>query len=1298
MVNILIRMIYLSVVLATVHLNAQPNTSLSVLRSVIEVRNLTRDQAIQHYPVKVTAMVTHWNPASLDLFVEDETGGIFVAANSPVLPVVVGEWMEITGVSSQGGYNRVISRPEFVRHDKQRQPLLPTSVQISEVLTGKWDCRWVEVTGVVQSIINKANPLVFWLRSNGQKLQISVTRIYPDFDPIELLNAEISVRGVCSTSIKANGELDSVQLLVNGIEDLNLKRKDHFDIEQFPVLKAADLSQGITSNVMDHAVCMKGRLVRGPMPDFWRLEDQTGSVLIRSNEVLRVLEGYETKAAGFLMRTGSGLALEDTILKQYAVQGRSPTAGATNTSNNLVPIISDIGIMNKMPPVESDKGYPVYIRGIVTVVDAARQQFCLQDDTGGAFIVLPNDIRSIKAGKVVDVYGVTGSGTFMPVVKQTIIRVVGERPMPTPLHLSYADLLSGSHDGRWVSLEGVIRTSWKDRDYISFILGVNYQRITVRIPKTLENADLTSWIDAKARIIGVLDVEPNLLRQPKAFGLLSPDLAQVTIQPLENRTESPLQKIREIGRIRSEKDRAHRVRTQGVITHCALGLGIFLRDETGSILVRIQPDSIKDLSEGDLVEVAGFIGRGDYAELIEDSTARKLATGQKVRALDASIEDAIKGIHDYDLIRVEGEVINHYDSSQGERIILQTNNAIFEAQLNNHQIDRLGKTFRPSTKLAVIGLCMTETDINGSPRGFRLLVRSEKDIAVVQWPSWWTVNKILWIAAVLVVIATAAFGWVAALKKQVHKQTQATKETLALFEASLAQSPSGIIIAKAPDMLIRWANPAALEFCTSHDSNLVGFGLTFAHWQGFRIDGTPYQPDQLPLARAILNKESTCNEEFILRNSMGADRWVSVNAAPIRDEKGTVIAGIMVFHDITNRKQAEEDKEHLQEQLLQSQKMESVGRLAGGVAHDFNNMLQVIIGNASLAMDLAPSGDFRNCIDEIHKAAEHSADLTKQLLAFARKQIVSPKVLDLNQAVSQSVNLLRRLIGENIDLVWIPGLNVWPVMMDLTQLDQVLTNLTVNARDAIKETGSITIETSNVVLDENFSHTHAESIPGKYVMLVVSDSGIGMSKDTQAHLFEPFFTTKDLKKGTGLGLATIYGIVKQNNGIINVYSELGKGTTFKIYLPRAEVEFESAEQRKPPIALHGTESILMIEDEEQVLKFGQRVLSQHGYKVYTAGSPGEALALVSKEKVSIDLMITDVIMPTMNGKELMQQISEKQPGIKCLFMSGYTANVIAHHGVLDDGIAFLQKPFSVQALTEKVREVLSSKHSSKMGS
>jgi signal transduction histidine kinase len=393
--------------------------------------------------------------------------------------------------------------------------------------------------------------------------------------------------------------------------------------------------------------------------------------------------------------------------------------------------------------------------------------------------------------------------------------------------------------------------------------------------------------------------------------------------------------------------------------------------------------------------------------------------------------------------------------------------------------------------------------------------------------------------------------------------------------------------------------------------------------------------------------------------------------------------------EIAERQRVKSEREKLQSQLLQAQKMESVGRLAGGIAHDFNNMLGVILGYTELAQDaVSPAQPLHSFLTEIRSAAERSAVLTRQLLAFARKQIISPKTLDLNQAVQGTLNMLRRLIGENIDLVWLPNHELPPVCMDPSQIDQVLVNLCLNACDAIVDTGRITIETSEALIDEAYCAVHVGFTPGQYVVLAVSDNGCGMDHQTLEDIFEPFFTTKEFGQGSGLGLAMVYGIVKQNGGFVNVYSETGQGTTFRIYLPPDVETTQSSRIAATPDARTNQETILVVEDEPGILTMTATMLRSGGYEVLTASSPSDAIQRAESHSGQIDLLLTDVIMPEMNGQDLAQQLVAVYPRLKCLFMSGYTPNVIAHRGLVQAGVSFLQKPFSTKELTAKIREVL----------
>jgi len=431
-------------------------------------------------------------------------------------------------------------------------------------------------------------------------------------------------------------------------------------------------------------------------------------------------------------------------------------------------------------------------------------------------------------------------------------------------------------------------------------------------------------------------------------------------------------------------------------------------------------------------------------------------------------------------------------------------------------------------------------------------------------------------------------------------------------------------------------------------------------------------------------------QEVRWKRQDGTPIWLELDARAVRNADGTTRYFEGFVHDISERKKSEEEKRRLQEQLVQAQKMEAVGQLAGGIAHDFNNLLTAITGYSELLLGELPPEDLRRShADEIRKAGERAASLTQQLLAFSRRQVLEPKVLDVNIVVADIERMLRRLIGEHIELKTPKAPNLWKVKADPGQIEQAILNLVLNARDAMPNGGTLAIATSNAQLDESFTRSHVPTQPGPYVCVAVSDTGVGISDDVKARLFEPFFTTKERGKGTGLGLSTTYGIIKQSGGYLWCDSEVGRGTTFRVLLPRVDEPVTQAEQRKPLPPIHpGDETLLLVEDEPEVRSLVQRILKTQGYTVVTAANPDEALAVAREFKGPIQLMVTDVVMPGMSGLQLAERLAPTRPDMRVLFMSGYTNDAIGHQGVLDPGTAFLQKPFTPNALARKVREVL----------
>jgi PAS domain S-box-containing protein len=460
--------------------------------------------------------------------------------------------------------------------------------------------------------------------------------------------------------------------------------------------------------------------------------------------------------------------------------------------------------------------------------------------------------------------------------------------------------------------------------------------------------------------------------------------------------------------------------------------------------------------------------------------------------------------------------------------------------------------------------------------------------------------------------------------------------------------------------------------------------LSFEDW----ISRVIHPEDRASVQRAVekgITGEPDIALDYRILWPDGTVRWVTSRASVLHDAEGQPTRIIGAIMDITEQKR-------LEEELRQAQKMEAVGHLAGGVAHDFNNLLTIISGSSEMLLQRLPPGDpGRDLLSEIRHAGNRAADLTRQLLAFSRRSVLAPKLLDLNESVRDSKKLLRRLIGEDVELETQLAAELDPVRVDPVQLGQVIMNLAVNARDAMPTGGKLAIETRNGELDDASSAKIAGAVPGRYVVLRVSDTGSGMTPEVQARLFEPFFTTKETGKGTGLGLAMVYGVVRQSGGFISVDSAPGRGTAFEIYFPAAEGRLP-ANKPAPPMpkpAATGTETILLVEDEDAVRTVVATVLQQAGYTVLEANGGRAAIDIVTANPESIDLLITDVVMPEMGGRKLVEHLATMRPGLRVLYLSGHTDDALIRHGVLEADVAFLQKPFKIAALTTKVREVLS---------
>ena len=513
--------------------------------------------------------------------------------------------------------------------------------------------------------------------------------------------------------------------------------------------------------------------------------------------------------------------------------------------------------------------------------------------------------------------------------------------------------------------------------------------------------------------------------------------------------------------------------------------------------------------------------------------------------------------------------------------------------------------------------------------------------------------------------------------------------SVAQYRELIENLHAGLVV-HAADTSILLCNGTSSELLGLSMDQMMGRTALDPAWCFLDAAGDPMALEHYPVNKVIATGAPLRNLVVGINRPLTADLvWVLCNAYPVQDRAGALQQVVVTFIDISDQRRAEEEKTRLEEQLRQTQRMESVGQLAGGIAHDFNNLLTAILGTCDL-MDLGESerSDGNRGVDEIRKAANKAAALTRQLLAFSRKQVLQPRRIDLNVVIESMEQMLRRLIGEHIEVITFLSPGVGPVLADRGQLEQVVMNLAVNARDALPGGGRVLVETRDTLLDEAYAREHAGVAPGRYAVITFSDNGAGMPPEVRARAFEPFYTTKEVGKGTGLGLSTVYGVVNQSGGHVWLYSEPGEGTTFKIYLPVVEGAEPPVPDPEAPGTVEGSETILVVEDEPMVRTLACAVLRRLGYRVFEAADPDQAIRTSDRIEGAFDLLLTDVVMPRASGLQLARQLCIARPGLKVLYMTGYTDNVIVHQGALDPGTSLLEKPFTADELGWKVRTVL----------
>jgi PAS domain S-box-containing protein len=996
--------------------------------------------------------------------------------------------------------------------------------------------------------------------------------------------------------------------------------------------------------------------------------------------------GHRLRFSGILHigreAAGDGRRTEVWVERWHRVELDEPAAPPKARASGM-PVLQTVAEIHRLGPDEPPKGYPVSLRGVVTEPSLMGPYFFLQDSTGGIYMRdIPAGV-SLLPGDRAEVQGHTVGGNFLTDVEIESLRIVSHGPLPAPAKTSLYDVLQGRHHAEWVSIEGSVQSvgpglgsiAARSETGVSLELLAEGARIPVRLAYPAEGGLPMNWLAARVRAYGVCASRYNQHHQFLGIRLDVPGPEFITVLEAAPAAPPPVRQVAQLLRAVPGETPDPRARVRGVVTFPAasdLG-GFYLQDESGAVFVRSV--SGEALAVGDEVEATGFPGLGRMLPVLEATGYRKVGRRAEAEPTAVLPEEAMRGDYDSQLVRIRGTLSNDVVGPRREIFSLRHGETVFIATLDRLMARPVTETIRHGSLVEVIGVCVIDTERDGFPVSFRILLRSPRDVVTIQQAPWWTRDRALIALAFVGFAALSVFAWVLLLRKRVREQTAAIALEKERYRLLVDHAPD-IVFGSDLDGNLTSVNPAAERLLGYTQSELVGRNM----W-----DLVP--PEQreagLTVCRRLIAGEPIGPQVCDIRVKDGGTLAVEINAGVVsKDGRPIAIHGIL--RDVTERLR-------LEEQLLQAQKMEAVGRLAGGVAHDFNNLLTVIMGNALMLRERIRAhgqSEFEE-VDAVVQASETAADLTRQLLSYSGKAQVLVEPIDLSDCVRGLGTLLRAAVSKNVEIRLDLAADLPAVESDRGQMKQIVTNLVLNAAEAIgnEEAGAVRVTTRlrrSTGADVTDSITGARMPAGDYAAIEVADTGCGMDAATASRIFDPFFSTKFT--GRGLGLPAVAGAVKAHRGGIELETAPGAGSRFCVLLPAC------SRPAAPPAAPRGETSgsgdILVVDDEDAVRSLALKALSGFGYGVLSARDGREAIRVFDAQAERIDAVLLDMSMPALDGKQTLAAIRARRPSVPVVLMSGYSEEETLGGFVRGPQLAFLHKPFTIGELSEAVRSVL----------
>ena len=1245
--------------------------------------NLSDTELSAGQNLRLKAFVLCYDPDWNQLYVHD---GDLTAYIDPKLfrtQPQRGQRVEITGRATLMGGSRVITNLDLTILGPGPQP--PAKRLTAPQLASEYG-QWIETSGRVRVADTSQGRLLLYLQEQSQPFLATVMGDLKTNDFKWMLDCNVRLRGINGSKI-INGRLQSAQLAVPSFDDITIIDRPDTKALISPVVSIGKLLSRELGSWTNNRVHINGVMSAYRPGEHLIVSDVTGSIRSKVIQVGPISPGARLDVWGFLTASSTEAYLADAYF-EIARPVSQPIAlsdppGTTLKTTNTPAALTLVEDVRNLPRDRAALRIPVRLRGVITFADASWRNCFFQDESAGIYVRLGN--QSVAHGQRVELTGETDAGGYAPQIINPTFRELGATNQPAAVKVDLDDLAKGHLDAQWVELQGVVRRVIGDSGHAHLVITTPLGRFKAVIP-LLSDQDIPSHlIDALVSVQGACTTEMNSKGQLAGVVLNVPTVAHVRVleAPLADPFEQKISPIASVGTFQPERLAGRRIKVEGVVTFVIPWQGFYLQDASGGI--RVHAEHTNEVSLGDRVDVVGFPVSGNFSPHLEDAVVRKTGTGVLPVPIRSTAEQILlHGTNDAAVVEIEAQLLQSVQGAASPYLVLQDGSVPFNASLGNPARGKQPTALLAGSRLRLTGVCAIQAGENREPNAFRLLLRQTEDIKVLTAPPWWTPRRTTFLGSGLVLLIVLALVWANALRRTVQRQTAIIQQELQNEESLKLQFHE--LFENAKDLLFTFdldgkctsLNRAAKQFFDlSHEQALEKCLVDFV------------APDSRALieqnAKSLIEGESVASFEITASRSNGAEFLFEVILRTIQ-RGGRPISFQATARDLTERRELEND-------LRQSQKMESIGRLAAGVAHDFNNILTIILGHCDfLQADRKNLARHMESINEMTSAAERAANLTRQLLMFSRKQPLRPAQLDMNQLISQLAKMLQRLLGEQIHLECAYGTGLPKVLADPVMLEQVVINLSVNARDAMPSGGRLTIRTESVYIDSDHVRRNPESRQGQFVSLAVEDIGQGMDEATMSHLFEPFFTTKEVGKGTGLGLASVYGILKQHQGWVEVASKPNHGSRFTLFLPGTESDLTEIAEKPAAIERRGgPETILLVEDERDLRALVSAVLKNLGYRVLTAGSGPDAIPVWEKHKSEIDLLLTDLVMPGgISGRELAERLSSEKPALKILFTSGYSVDIEVR-GFFKEGVNFLPKPYGTPALAKLVRDCLDRK-------